>query len=692
MTAQNESRVSGFEELYAFIEGNFDYLLVVDERGVVLHSNPLLRRTCSTEETAMPGQRLAEVLTGESLQSFAQAIGEAERGQRGVALFTPAAGNACSLPLKTEIVRSARGPIRLFYGRRIDAMAVAAEWEKNERIKELFCVYAVAERLRAAASPDEFFHVLPGILALGLRFPEQAVVRASYLGTTYGRERPPRRSIGVRLVVGQQDAGEIRVGYLDEGMEFLADERALLDLIGSMTSMTFERQQFAESLRSKQTEEDELASRLVARELEIEARTKELEDQTRRLGMIDSCLGQVTRDWEESKARLQTLFEAIPDDVVLIDRQRNVVMTNRSGFVGGRKCHEVFFLRDTPCEDCRLERIIRGKAPLSAAIRDGDRYLQVQATPVFDNDHEVHAIVEFYRDVTLEKVYEQQIRQAEKLAALGQLVSGVGHEINNPNQFIRGNIKILRQALEDILPILDSHHAACPDLKIARLKYPFFREHVLTLVDDIAHGSERIKQIVEALRGFARQDDGLLLDCVQMNTIVEATVRLVENEVRKRAQVCLDLGENIPTFMGNSQKIEQVLVNMIVNAGQAMKEDRPGRIVIGTRADDRFVVIKVEDNGCGMSEKTMKQIFEPFFTTKRAKGGTGLGLAVTYRIVEEHGGVISVASEIGRGTVFTAKIPWARAEAPVAQSATQSSAQSAAQSAAQDAAQDAEAT
>jgi signal transduction histidine kinase len=664
---RGSAAVMELEELYSFIERDFDYLLATDDRYAIVHSSPLLRRASSAEETALPGRRLAEILTDESYESFKDAVREASRTGCGLAVFTPAVRGARSLPLNAKIVQTGRGSVYLFYGRRMDA--IAAESEKNERIKELACLYAVAELLHAANSPVDFFSALPDIIARGMQYPERTVVQAVYLGTTYGRECPPGRSFRARLLLGQQNAGEIRVGYRDETLAFLAEEYTLLDQIGRMASLTFELQQLSENLRAKQAAGDELATRLEDRESEIESRTKELESQTKRLGMIDSCLSQVTRDWEESKARLQTLFEAIPDDVAMIDRQRSVVMTNRAGFEPGHRCYETFFLREEPCVDCRLKKIVRGKAPIATTIRDGDRYLQVNATPVFDNNHEVQAIVEFYRDITVEKAYEQQIQQADKLTALGQLVSGIGHEINNPNQFIRGNIKILRQALEDILPILDEHQESRPDLTIARLKYPFFRAHVLTLIDDMAHGSDRIKQIVEGLRSFVGQDDGLLVDRVQINTIVEATVRLVENEVHKRAPICLDLGENIPTFVGNSQKIEQVLVNLIVNASQAMDEGARGRIIIGTRADDRFVIIWVEDNGHGMSEKTMKQIFEPFFTTKRAKGGTGLGLAISYRIAEEHGGVISVASEIGAGTTFTIKIPYAPAEAPAIEDA-----------------------
>jgi len=179
----------------------------------------------------------------------------------------------------------------------------------------------------------------------------------------------------------------------------------------------------------------------------------------------------------------------------------------------------------------------------------------------------------------------------------------------------------------------------------------------MTLVDDMGHGSERIKGIVEGLRGFARKDDGLLVDNVDINTLICATQRLVQNEVHKHGEMQLDLSENVKLFPGNSQKIEQVLVNLIVNAAQAIPDDRKGLITVSSSMDKETVVVEIEDNGKGMDEKTQRQIFDPFFTTKRSKGGTGLGLAITYRIVEEHGGSISVTSKSGTGTKFTIRIP-----------------------------------
>ncbi len=179
----------------------------------------------------------------------------------------------------------------------------------------------------------------------------------------------------------------------------------------------------------------------------------------------------------------------------------------------------------------------------------------------------------------------------------------------------------------------------------------------MTLVDDMAHGSERIKGIVEGLRNFARKDEGFLIDTVDVNTLIQSTTRLVQNEVHKYAEIELDLAPDLEAFTGNSQKIEQVLVNLIVNAAQAIPDDKKGLIKVRTSKENDTVVIEIEDNGKGMDAKTQKQIFDPFFTTKRTKGGTGLGLAIAFRILEEHGGSISVSSKWGDGTKFTVRIP-----------------------------------
>ena len=643
--------------LYDFMERNFDYVLVVDEKDQVIHSSELFRRDCLPAHPHEETLHLDDLLGDFSLGTFRTAIARARAGSRAIAVFSPANETSRSIPMKVGCTTVDGSKICIFFGQRLEVLSSDTATEKEERIKELSCIYSVMEWIEVSPSINAFFSELPKYLRAGMLVPEDAVVYSIYEGVEWGEKPSSTNYISTRLVVGDKEKGEIRVGYAGDKQELLPEEQRMLNEIGRALNFALGRKEFRDKLTLKQGEEAEFSRRLVQLEDEIAARTRELEEQRQQLGILDSYLDRVSSSMEEAKGRLETMFKAIPDEAVLIDKQRRVIMTNRKDIEPGKRCYEAFFGRDRPCDDCRLARILVDKTPITITMKHDDNFLQVHALPVYNKDDEVDGILEFYRDVTLEKTYEQQLQQADKLASLGQLVSGIGHEINNPNQFIRGNIRIIKQALEDMLPIVDKYQKAHEDLTIARLKYDFFREHIMTLVEDMAHGSERIKNIVEGLRTFARKDEGLLVDTVDMNTMIEASARLVHNEVHKHAEIKLELTENLPTFIGNSQKIEQVLVNLLVNAGQAMSDDKRGLITVRTRAEGSSIIVEIEDDGQGMSEKTLKQIFDPFFTTKRARGGTGLGLAIAYRIIEEHRGHMSVTSELGRGTTITITIP-----------------------------------
>jgi len=646
------------ESLYAFMESISDYLLIVDGQERILYMNKLFRQDCFDKELAQKYSYLNHVLTASSLSTFRSAMNQAQQGIRGVGVYTSFQKDSVSIPMKAGYAKTETGDVFLFFANKVEGLNRLDGWEKDERIKELTCLYEVAEWIEVSSSVDEFFQKLPRYLCHGMVYSDEVVVNSVYQGVEYGQKISSENYISVQLIVGLQNKGEIRAGYQDDVHEILPEEQKLLDEIGRMLNHTLERKELKEKVAHIQQEEAEYNRRLQELKAEVVSRTQEIDEQKNNLNIVNSYLDRVNRGWEEAKFRLETMFKAIPDEVVLIDKNRKIIMTNRENVEPGTYCYKTFFDRNKPCEDCRLARILKDKTPVMLTMKHNDRYLQVHALPVYNQQQEVDGILEFYRDVTLEKTYDQQLQQADKLASLGQLVSGIGHEINNPNQFIRGNIKIIKQAIEDMLPIIDEHYKKNPDLKIARLNYDFLKEHIITLIDDMNHGSERIKGIVDGLRKFARRDEGLLVDTVDINTLIEASARLVHNEVHKHAAIELDLTPGLPTFTGNAQKIEQVLVNFLVNAGQAMRDGVKGLITIRTKADhNNDIIVEVIDNGVGMNQKTLKQIFDPFYTTKRAKGGTGLGLAIAYRIIEEHNGNITVTSKASVGTKFTIRIP-----------------------------------
>jgi two-component system NtrC family sensor kinase len=244
---------------------------------------------------------------------------------------------------------------------------------------------------------------------------------------------------------------------------------------------------------------------------------------------------------------------------------------------------------------------------------------------------------------------------------MGQLVSGIAHEINNPVQFIQGNMQILREAIGDILPVLDAKEEEGRGMKIARLPYPFFRKQVQVLLKDMADGAGRIGNIVRDLKTFARRDEGRLDETVDMNRVVEAATRLVHNKI-KRFRLEQNLEEDLPALKGSLVQLEQVVVNTLINAAEAL-EDRPDACIrIATRREngDRQIRVSISDNGPGMTDEVKDRLFDPFFTTKQRIGGTGLGMSITYGIIEEHGGSIEVDTSPGQGTTFHYIMPVAR--------------------------------
>ncbi len=256
-----------------------------------------------------------------------------------------------------------------------------------------------------------------------------------------------------------------------------------------------------------------------------------------------------------------------------------------------------------------------------------------------------------------------QLVQSEKLSSLGQLSAGIAHEINNPIQFIQGNMRILSESMDTIMPILDRHAQENPGFKIARLDYSFFQQHIRTLLSDMSTGTARIADIVRDLKKFARADEGGLDEDVDVNEVIRTSLRLVRNKI-KRHLVLTDLDPALPVIKGNATKIQQVVVVNLINAAEALGERSDGTIKIDTSADaaGKSVSICISDNGPGMTKEVRQKLFDPFFTTKQRGGGTGLGLSITYGIIKDHNGSIDVDSKPGEGTTFRYHFPVVRSE------------------------------
>ncbi len=256
---------------------------------------------------------------------------------------------------------------------------------------------------------------------------------------------------------------------------------------------------------------------------------------------------------------------------------------------------------------------------------------------------------------------QQQLVLQEKMASLGTLTAGVAHEINNPTNFVHvgvENLEVDLKHFEEFILELAGDDADKEVLDILKDKFTPLNEHISTVKD----GTKRIKTIVEDLRAFTRLDDSArkpadIVDCL------ESTVNLVKTKYLEVVEFVVDL-KPIPDMVCYPAKLNQMFMNLIVNGCDAIRQKQaeqsdkcPGQITITCQALADAVTVTVQDTGCGMSDDTKNKIFEPFFTTKSVGEGTGLGMAISFGIIEEHGGAIEVESTEGVGTLITVYLP-----------------------------------
>lgn len=277
------------------------------------------------------------------------------------------------------------------------------------------------------------------------------------------------------------------------------------------------------------------------------------------------------------------------------------------------------------------------------------------------------------RDAERRAALESELSQAQKLEALGTLASGVAHEINTPIQYISDNVQFLKGALEDFGALINTCSSALSeeahDIKDLRSNFAkqaeefdlaFLLEETPQAISQSLHGLEQVATIVKAIKSFAHpgSDEKSVID---LNEMIETAVTVTRNQWKLVAEVEMHLAPDLPQISGYSSDVNQVLMNLIVNAVDAIEEkDKPEneKIIISTRLGSQFVEVCIEDTGCGIPEEIKQKIFDPFFTTKDVGKGSGQGLAISHSIIRQrHGGSISCESAPGVGTIFIIQLP-----------------------------------
>jgi signal transduction histidine kinase len=271
----------------------------------------------------------------------------------------------------------------------------------------------------------------------------------------------------------------------------------------------------------------------------------------------------------------------------------------------------------------------------------------------------------YFTVVKREHMYEvkldeatKRLVQSEKLASLGELAAGVAHEINNPVGYVSSNLTTLQKYLAVYEKVLDAPEADSAEMAELKTKnnYAFIRDDMQNLVKETQEGVGRVKTIIQDLKDYARTNVATHYVASDIHVGLKSTLNIARSQTKDRADVRLTLGK-LPLVECAPSQIDQVFLNLIVNAAQAMPEGKMGLIDIRTDCDDKQVRIEVQDNGPGMAPEILKKIFDPFFTTKDPGTGTGLGLSVSQNIIQQHGGTLTVDSTVGVGTTFTITLP-----------------------------------
>ncbi|MBF0270657.1 MAG: CHASE domain-containing protein [Magnetococcales bacterium] len=365
---------------------------------------------------------------------------------------------------------------------------------------------------------------------------------------------------------------------------------------------------------------------------------------------------------EKSERLLSVLFHRSPDIIRLVDRKGRPLLVNRLPASG----------ESDPADPLRAASPEFRKEYLQALERAfdlhetnhfhhrarNDRWWEVRIVPLNEETGITSAMV-VATDISDNKMLQEQAAKNARLASLGLMAAGVAHEINNPNNSIYYNASLLADAWNTVKPILDEYFRENGEFAISGLPYSEMGEKIPRIIGWILENTERIKKIVELLKNLARDDTGMDKQPVDLHQLTQGTLLLLNNTIQKHTERFIShIPPHLPPVMGNARQLEQVLINVIVNALQSLP-DRNRAVHLEATLDEsgHEVVLIVRDHGRGIHPTYLEKITEPFFTTRLERGGTGLGLSISASIIKNHGGRLRFESEVDSGTTVFIHLP-----------------------------------
>jgi PAS domain S-box-containing protein len=390
-----------------------------------------------------------------------------------------------------------------------------------------------------------------------------------------------------------------------------------------------------------------------------------------------------------SEERFRAITESANDAIVSADRAGHIVSWNtRAEAIFGyttaevlgtpltrlmpERYHASYMQRLTEWSTTGVSRLVGTTVEFCGRRKDGSEFPLEVSLSTWSTAHGTY-VTGIIRDLTAHKQLQEttrqqelQLIQANKMTALGMLVSGVAHEIDNPNQVVLMNARVLAHSWDDVVDILDTDARDSATFSLAGLPYTEMRDTIPALLHGVQDGARRIERIIGDLKDFARPRTQGTNTIFQLNDAVQRALRLLAHLIKQRTDhLDVRLSQGLPPARGDAQQAEQVVVNLLTNALEALP-DRTRGIIITTDFDAAAgsVILEIRDEGAGIAPEHLARLCDPFFTTKHESGGTGLGLAITASLVRGHGGQLTFTSEPGKGTRAWVAFLGPEAEAP----------------------------
>ncbi|MFC1591187.1 ATP-binding protein [Thermodesulfobacteriota bacterium] len=375
---------------------------------------------------------------------------------------------------------------------------------------------------------------------------------------------------------------------------------------------------------------------------------------------------------QKDNTLLQAVFDGISDPLFILNSDLGITLANTATIdyfnLGAKQtldspCHRLFRDRGSRCDGCRIAAMLqRGEG--GTFEREGYRSPAhaelVTVVPLEKQGAGGTSAIVHVQDLTRLRILEKRVTHTERLASLGMLISGIAHEINNPNNFISFNIPVLREYLDTLLPIIDDYTEDNPDFSPFGMSYDEFKKDLQKLLNNMEHGSERINQTVSGLRDFVRNEEKKELMHYNLKKIVDRAALLCGSKLKKAVKnFTVSVDNDAQDVFTDPRTLEHIIIILLVNAAEAAdKADSYIRLhaSAGSTWQDR-TTIEIRDNGCGIEEENTEKIFEPFYSTKTSEGGTGLGLYICREMINGLGGRIDLESTPGEGTTVRLIIP-----------------------------------